>query len=442
MSSVDFERSANAFKPDAAAIEEAAVPLSAHAALFVVAALLAAAILWAVLGPVDRIVVAPGKIATRTPMLVMQPFTTSKVTEILVKAGDHVVKGQVLARFDPAFASADVSSLQQKVDSLTAQTQRLEAQLRGQPFHVGGDGGTERLTQAQIFSQELNDYNANLSQRDARLAQIQAQIALDDTNLPGMQRQLNMAQNVVQMYDRLARQKAAATLDIMRSQSSFIDAQTRLQNTVGDRARLLQQRAEVQQERQSFIEKWRSDHNQMLVEARDKLAEAVETLNKANRMQDFTQMTAPVDGIVQEVADRSVGSVLREAETLVTIVPDNADLYVEANVPSRDIGYLKLGDSVRVKLESYPFQRFGTISGVLSVINPDSQPLKAGDDKAPLVYRVQVKLDEATSALLARNIRLKPGLVASAEIKTGGETIANYILHPILKIGDESLREP
>jgi hemolysin D len=442
MSTVNFDHAANAFKPDAAAIEEAPVPLSAHAALFVVAALLLTAIIWAVIGTVDRIVVAPGKIATRTPMLVMQPFTTSRVVEIAVKAGDHVVKGQVLARFDPAFAAADVSSLQQKVDSLTAQGQRLEAQLRGMPFSAGPQDGADRITQAQIFAQELSDYNASINQRDARQGQIQSQIQLDETNLPGMQQQLGMAQRVVQMYDRLARQKAAATLDIMRSQSSLIDAQTRLQNTAGDREKLLQQRAETQQERQSFIEKWRSDHNQQLVDTRQKLSEAVETLNKANRMQEFTQMTAPVDGIVQEVADRSVGSVLREAETLVTLVPDNADLYVEASVPSRDIGYLKLGDSVRVKLESYPFQRFGTISGVLTVISPDSQPLKEGDDKSQVVYRVQVKLDDRAAALLARSIHLKPGLVASAEIKTGGETIANYILHPIIRIGDESLREP
>ncbi len=146
---------------------------------------------------------------------------------------------------------------------------------------------------------------------------------------------------------------------------------------------------------------------------------------------------------MQEVADRSVGSVLREAETLVTLVPDNADLYIEAGVPSRDIGYLKLGDSVRVKLESYPFQRFGTVSAVLTVINPDfPSPLKEGDEQSRLIYRVQVKLDDNAATLLARGIHLKPGLVASAEIKTGGETIANYILHPILRIGDESLREP
>lgn len=432
----------NAFKPDADAIEEARVPISAHVALWIVALLLTAAVIWSVIGKVDRIVVAPGKIATRTPMLVLQPFTTSRVVDIAVKPGDHVVKGQVLARFDPAFAQADVSSLQQKVDSLTAQVQRLEAQLSGRSFTAGPDDGAERATQAQIFAQEMNDYQASLSQRSARLSQIQSQIQVDETALPGLGEQFGMAQRVVDMYDRLQRQKAAATLDILRSRSALIDAQNKLQNTQGDRQRLIEQQTEVAQERQAFSEKWRSSHNQQLVDARQQLSEAVETLNKANRMQDFTQLIAPVDGVVQEVADRSIGSVLREAETLVTLVPDDADLYVEANVPSRDIGYLKLGDTVRVKLESYPFQRFGTASGVLTVINPDSTALKEKDDSSRLVYRVEVKLDDGARALLTRGIHLKPGLVASAEIKTGGETIASYILHPVLKIADESLREP
>ena len=105
------------FSPDAAQIEEAPVPLSAHAALYVVLALLVIAILWAIFGSVDRIVVAPGKIATRTPLVVMQPFTTSRILKIDVKAGDHVRKGQVLVAFDPAFVQADVASLQHEFSS-------------------------------------------------------------------------------------------------------------------------------------------------------------------------------------------------------------------------------------------------------------------------------------------------------------------------------------
>ena len=433
---------ANEFQSDAAAIEEAPVPLSAHAALYIVLTLLVTAVVWSVIGKVDRIVVAPGKIATRTPMLVMQPFTTSRIIEIPVKAGDHVTKGQVLVRFDPAFANADVSSLRQKIASLTAQSERLEAQLSGAPFTAGPEDGPERNTQGQIYIQEMNDYQAEVSQRDSRLDQVDSQIRTDEAAIPGIQQQLNMAQRVVNMQERLRQQQAAATLDVMRAQSSLIDSQLRLRNTSGDRDKLVQQREETVHERQAYLQKWRSDHNQSLVQTRQDLSEATESLNKASRMHELTELVAPVDGVVQQVADRSVGSVLREAETLVTIVPDGADLYVEANVPSRDISYLALGDTVRVKLESYPFQRFGTVTGVLTVLSPDSQPIKEGDDASRLVYRAQVKLNDNAGKLATRHIFLKPGLVASAEIKTGTRTIASYMLEPVLRISDESMREP
>ncbi|MFO1248874.1 MAG: HlyD family type I secretion periplasmic adaptor subunit [Alphaproteobacteria bacterium] len=437
-----LDRTANEFQSDAAAIEEAPVPISAHAALWIVLMLLTTAVLWSVIGTVDRIVVAPGKIATRTPMLVMQPFTTSKVIEIAVKPGDHVRKGQLLVRFDPSFANADVNSLQQKIASLTAQTQRLEAQLSGAPFTAGPEDGPERATQGQIYQQEMSDYQAELSQRDSRLAQAEAAIRTDEAALPGIQQQLGMAQRVVDMQERLRQQKAAATLDVMRAQSALIDSQLRLRNTSGDRDKQVALRAETEHERQAYLQKWRSDHNQELVKARQDLSEATENMNKATRMHELTELVAPVDGVVQQVADRSTGSVLREAETLVTIVPDGADLYVEANVPSRDVSYLRIGDTVRVKLEAYPFQRFGTVSGVLTVLSPDSQPIKEGDDGSKLVYRAQVKLNDSAGRLAARNIYLKPGLVASAEIKTGTRSIISYLLDPVLRINDESLREP
>jgi HlyD family secretion protein len=206
---------------------------------------------------------------------------------------------------------------------------------------------------------------------------------------------------------------------------------------------MAEQHSGAVQERQAFIQKWRSDHNQQLVQARQDLAEASETLNKASRMRELTEITAPVDGTVLQVADRSEGSVLREAETLVTLVPDGADLYVEANVPSRDISYLKVGDAVRVKLEAYPFQRYGTLNGMLKVISADSVPLKEGDDdQSKLVYRVDVHLTDSLAGLAARGIRIRPGLVATAEVKTGRRSIISYILDPILRTADESMREP
>jgi HlyD family secretion protein len=443
------EELAQGFKPDAVAIEEAAVPLPAHVALYTLATLLVIAILWAIFGSVDRIVVAPGKIATRTPLLVMQPFTTSRILEINVKAGDHVRKGQVLVKFDPAFAQADVAALQHKVETLGAQTARLEAELLGQPFTARPGDSAERLTQAQIYDHEMSDYAAELKQRDSRLAQIESQVRVDEASLPGIRSQLDMAHRMVAIQERLRAQQAAAELDVMRAQSGEIDADLKLRNTEGDMTKLRAQRAETYQERQAFLDKWRSDHNQQLVQARQDLAEAGETLNKAHRMKDLTEIIAPVTGTVLEVADRSTGSVLREAETLVTLVPDGADLYVEANVPSRDISYVKVGDTVRVKLETYPFQRFGTVDGRLEVISADSIPLKQDnadsqrkDVATQLVYRVQVRITDSLQALAGRAIHVRPGLVASAEIKTGKRSVASYVLDPVLRTTDESLREP
>jgi len=441
--SSDFDKVANDFKPDATAIEEAGVPVSAHAALYTFLALLVVAVIWSIVGQVDRIVVAQGKIATRDPMLVMQPFTTSRIVAINVQAGDHVVKGQVLARFDPVFAEADASALEQKVASLSVQVERLEAQLTGKPFALHEGDSIERATQAQIYAQEMSNYTSQAGQRTSQLGQIEAQIRANRDVLPGIQTQVGVANQVMAMQDRLRQQQAAATLDVLRAQSSLIDSTNRARNIQGDIQRLSSQRGEIEHERAAFVDKWRADHTQELVDARRQLAEASETLNKARRMREFTEFKAPADGTIQEVADRSIGSVLKEAETLMTMVPDKADLYVEAMVPSRDISYLNVGDTVRVKLETYPFQRYGTATGILTEISPDSIARKEGEREATsLVYRVQVKLTDPKGELVARGIRLKPGLVASAEIKTGRRTIARYVLDPVLKIADESLREP
>ena len=115
---------------------------------------------------------------------------------------------------------------------------------------------------------------------------------------------------------------------------------------------------------------------------------------------------------------------------------------VEADAPSRDVSYVKVGDAVRVKLETYPFQRFGTVNGVLEVVSADSVPLKQDDTQSQLVYRLQVRIADSLSSLAARGIHIRPGLVASAEVKTGKRSVASYVLNPILRTTDESLREP
>lgn len=430
------------FAPDATAVEEAPVPLGTHITLYVTLTLLVIAILWSIFGSLDRIVVASGKVATRTPLLVMQPFTTSRIHQVTVRAGDEVKKGQVLVRFDPAFAQADVTALERKFDGLTAQTERLRAQLTGAAFQAKPGDSPLRFTQAHIFEQEQADYAAEMKQRESRLTALGTMIRVNQESLPGIRAQHDMSRRVAEIQQRLRSQQAASELDVMRAQSAEVDSDLKLKNALGDSSKLAAQRTEALQERNSYIEKWRGDHNQSLVKAEQDLTDAREALNKARRMKELASIVAPVDSVVLQVADRSIGSVLREGETLVTLVPKNADLYVEANTSSRDIGYVKTGDPVRVKLEAYPFQLYGTLNGTLSVIGADALPLKEGDDASHLVYRAYVRLTDKPADLIKRGIRIRPGMVANAEIKTGKRSIASYITQPIIKIADEGMREP
>lgn len=432
----------NRFKSDADAIEEARVPLSAHAALYGVLTLLVIAILWSVLGRIDRIVVAPGKLVTRAPAVVLQPFTTSRILSVPVRAGDHVAKGQLLVSFDPAFASADETSNAQKAHAGGVEIERLEAELGGARNFDPGENDPDRRTQSHIFAQDKAELSAQMSVRDQRINEIDAQIKADNAIILGLERQVATAKNIVEIRQRLLDQGAGAPLDVMNAQTNEIDLESRLKSTTGEVAKLTQQRAETEFERQTVLQKWRSDKNQQLVEARQKVADATQTLNKARKMSDLTELRAPVDGVVLEVAQRSTGSVLREAETLITMVPDNSNLYVEANIPARDIGYVKVGQIVRIKLEAYPFQRYGTVDGTLAVVSADSLPLKDKDDNSQMIYRAQVRLDNTVSKLAGRGINLRPGLVASAEIKAGKRSIAAYILSPVLRTVDEGMREP
>jgi len=432
---------AQSFKTDATAIEEAPVPLSAHVALYMVLAFLVIAIVWSIVGTVDRIVVAEGKIATRTPLIVMSPYTTSRIQQVRVLPGDHVRRGQILVSFDPAFAQADVATLEHRLRASSAEVERLEAQLAGTAFSATPADPQERQIQAQIFAQESASYAAEMAQRDARASALNAQIKADTSAIAGLYSQLAMANRVVGIYQGLVAQKAGAPLDVMKAESSAIDVDMRMKNTQGDLKKLKEQRAEVESERTSVIDKWRSDHNQQLVKARQEQAEATETLNKARRMKDYADLRAPVDAVVLEIADRSVGSVLREAETLLTLVPDGADLYAEANIPARDVSHLKTGNPVRIKLETYPFQKYGTLEGRLDVISADSVPLKEGE-QTRLVYHARVRLLETPQQLAKRGFIVRPGMVLSAEIKNGQRTIASYVMNPILRTADEGMREP
>jgi membrane fusion protein, hemolysin D len=157
-------------------------------------------------------------------------------------------------------------------------------------------------------------------------------------------------------------------------------------------------------------------------------------------------LTAPVDSVVLEIANRSVGSVVREAETLFVLVPRDVPLQVEVNVEGKDVGQIAIGQTVRLKFDAFPFQKYGTGSGLVRIVSQDSfAPDPKGEGARRLVapyYRVLVDVADKRLHALPETFKMIPGMTITAEMKVGRRSVISYFLYPLLRGLDESIREP
>ena len=437
-----FQSLAGEFGSDAAAIEEAKTPIAPSVVLYVLLTCLVILILWAIVGTTDRIVIGHGKITTGVPIIVVQPFQTERIAAIFVRAGDHVKKGAPLVSFDPAFAQADVSAIEAKYSAETAEQARIEAELAGRIYDPGANASADERAQADIFQRHTAELASELDSRDSRLKRIAAEVEANNGTMKDLKREVQLAEKVLSMYRRLTTENAGVPLSEIESEQKLLDAQVRVKDLTVANAKLSEEQATVVADRKAFLDKWNNDLNQRLVELRQNNAQSKDNLVKARKLKDLTELDAPFDAVVLQLGNRSIGSVVREAETLVTLVPANAPLVLEADIASSDVGYAKIGDKVRVKLEAYPFQQFGTLDGSLEEMSPDSLPGKGSGGASTPVFRSRVRLNDTVNDLSRRHIHLGAGLVATAEIKTGKRSIASYILYPFIGTFDEAMREP
>lgn len=398
---------------------------------------------------VDVIVSAPGRLAADAPTIVVQPLQISIVREMHVKAGDVVRKGDVLARLDPTFAQADRAALVTRQDALAARIARLEAETAGVELDIAADT-PERQLELALFHQRRSEYAARLQAFDEDILRFTAAMAAAVESRESLAAQLEVARKVETMRSKLYKTQVDSEINYLDAQVARMRAERdhRDATTRHDEARhhLNSTRAD----RQAFIDEWRRRVLEELATSRAEAATVNESLAKAVRMNDLVVLTAPEDGIVLEVAKRSVGSVLREAEPLVTMVPTSAPLIAEVMIDSADVGYTKLGDEVAIKVDAFPYQRHGLLEGRLRAIGEDSVSTLSPGTVTPapnlpipgVVHRSQVALDDGRLHALPEGTRLIPGMTLTAEIKVGSRSVISYFLYPLMRAVNESIREP
>jgi hemolysin D len=417
---------------------------------YIALALFATLVVVASLVKVDMIVAAPGRLVADSPTIVVQPLQISIVREVRVKAGDIVKKGDVLAKLDPTFTQADKAVLTAQHAALQARIARLEAESNDAPLQLEAATADQQL-ELTLYRQRRSEYESRLHAFDEDTLRFKAAMAAAQESRDSLTQQLEIARKIEAMRAKLYKQQYGSELNYMdaqvvrmRTERDYQDATNRL-----DEAQHFLN--STQADRQAFIDGWRRQGLEELAKARADATAVAESLAKAVRMNDLVVLTAPEDGIVLEVAKRSVGSVLQEAEPLVTMVPTGAALIAEVMINSADVGYTKLGDEVAIKVDAFPYQRHGLLQGRLRAIGEDSVSTNSAmGATAPgsalpvpgVVHRSQVALSGTELRDLPAGTRLIPGMTLTAEVKVGSRSVISYFLYPLMRGFNESIREP
>jgi HlyD family secretion protein len=413
---------------------------------WMVAALFAALVLAAALTRVDVVVAGSGRLAPDAPPIVLQPMERAVLRDIRVRPGEVVRRGQVLAVLDPSFAEADRAALAGQRRALAAHLARLEAELAGAapPRASDPDGALQAGLQAQRHA----FLQARLAALEEEMRGQEAAIGTLEETDASLAEQVAIARDVEALRARLLEGQIGSRLQFLEARARRLAAE---QQRGQDRGRLRELRhalAQKRAERQGFLDDWRRQAMEDLARVRGELARVEEALSKATRLAELTVIAAPADGTVLEVARRSAGSVLREAEPVVTMVPAGAPLIAEVLLRSADIGHARPGDRVVVKVDAFPFQRHGTLEGRLRAVAQDSRSLRPGaeEGEAPgaggAMHRAQVTLDPAALRGLPEGAAPTPGMTVTAEIHVGARSVLSTFLLPLLRGAAESLREP
>jgi hemolysin D len=402
-------------------------------------AVFAVAVLWASLSTIDIVAVAPGKIIPSEYSKVIQPLESGVVTAIHVQNGSVVRQGDVLITLDPTVHSADRERLENEHQAVRLDMARLRALLAGTSTLAAVPGVEPHLlaVQRQLLRDQLAEHHGRLEA--ARLVVEQRQAALESTkiDLQRLRAIVPILEERATAYRRLFEKTYASRMQYLETEKERID---KVQELARQEQQLMQDSAalaKAQRHAHTLAVEFKSSRLAELASAETRATSLGREVAKASNRTERQTLTAPIDGIVQQLAVHTVGGVVTPAQQLMVLVPQDQPLALEAWIDNKDIGFVHAGQLAEVKIAAFPFTRYGTITARLVTVSHDAVPL----DKSGLVYAARVSLEHAAMSVDGTWVALSPGMAASVEIKTGTRRLLEYFLSPLFQAGQESLRE-
>ncbi len=397
----------------------------------------------ALLGRLDIVVSAKGKLVPDARVKVIQPAITGVVRQIHVEDGQRVAAGAILMELDQTQAQADaVNSHEEKIDSALA-ADRAQAVLNAQqqgtsPVVAPVDGApSDKQSEAQRLAEGVfREYQDKKSQAEAELLQHQADLESTNQDIARLKETAPMARQQANDYKSLVEEKYVSQVDYLDKEQAALqqehDLPAKTSYAEELKAEIVAQQAQVA----SITSQFRREQLDALNDATQKFEEARNSEIKAVTRQGLMSLYAPVAGTVQQLSMHTLGGVVTTAQSLMEIVPDDA-LEVEADIENKDVGFVKTGQEAVVKIEAFPYTRYGYLHGTVQFVSNDAVDNK----KDGLIFTAHIKLSTARIRINDQWISLTPGMAVTVEIKTGKRSVAGYFLNPLMQTAQESLRE-
>ena len=441
----EIDHEAVEFQPDGLAIEATRPPFIARTTLLVIALVIVAAFTWAGFAYVDLRVVATGRLRSSEPVIIVHSLDTAIVRKMNVRVGDVLRKGDVIAVLDPTFASADLTSNEAELSMLTARIARLEAELNDfSPFPELPDIGSQYIAlEKRVFEYRANEFRARIDFWQAKTHKVKLQLEAINGLEPILRDRIIVQSEIEGMYENLANKGLGKRPMFLRAKNERLALQQQLTNLTDQRLILNGEVHSIESEKAAFSREWLSNASQQLAETQRRRILLIGEQSKAKRRKNLVELRASSDAIVLRHAELSEGSVTASAKPIATLIPQGAVIEGEVEIPSKDIATIRMNDKVRVKLEAFPFQKYGTIEGYIKSITPDAlQKTSAKTGAEGSFYRAIIELPKQRMESMPEDVRLTPGMGITAEIVVGRKTVLTYFLYPIIRAWDESIREP
>lgn len=429
------------FLPDADEIELRPLPLVARITLPVLAGSLLLAAVWASFSQIDMVVVAKGRLVNPLPNIVVQPLENSIVQNIHVRVGQIVRKGERLATLDPTFTAADETQLRSRLASLSTQQEQLAAELKGGSVAAGSN--PDSVLQQRLSEERRANYLAQVNRIDENILRQRAALETNRRDQQVLNARLASAQEMETMQQRLVDQQYGARVKLLEARDKRLEIERDQMLAKNREQEILKDIAGLQAEKSAFDRSWRQKTmEEMLTISRDR-ADVAEQLQKADKRHALVSLHAPSDAVVLEIAKLSPGSIARGTENFFTLVPLAAELEAEVQIDALDVGYIKPGDPVHIKIDAFPFQRHGALDAKVRTISEDAFRRDSSQPQAPdAYYQSRLTLSKKPLRNMQPQTRLLPGMTLSAEIVVGKRSVMSYLIWPLTKTLDESIREP